>query len=382
MNKKKVLLTKNLLTMDGATKIVYDLIHEMDKETDDISFDWFLYSPDGHDNVKRFREMGCRIFLDKTQKERKKKSKLLYFATKYIKIIKFLKKQKYDVIHINTDDMFRFDLLIAARIAGVPVRIIHSHNSQGENMKGIRGKKFLQNAAKVLVEHNATELVACSESAAKWMYTKKGAKRAVVLNNGIDVEKYRYNEEWRKNIRHQLGVADNEVLLGNIGRLSEQKNHAFLIKSFAALTEKCPKAKLLIIGEGPLLPDIKAEIAELGIGDRVILIEKTDNANEYYSAMDLFVMTSIHEGLPLVGVEAQAAGLSCVFSDAITRELMISDKVSFLALSEGEDKWAEALEKVIESPALVDRNRADMVRDKGYDITSSAEKLKRLYTRS
>jgi glycosyltransferase involved in cell wall biosynthesis len=86
--------------------------------------------------------------------------------------------------------------------------------------------------------------------------------------------------------------------------------------------------------------------------------------------MDLFVMTSIHEGLPLVGVEAQAAGLSCVFSDAITRELMISDKVSFLALSEGEDKWAEALEKVIESPALVDRNRADMVRDKGYDITS------------
>ncbi|SEF84308.1 Glycosyltransferase involved in cell wall bisynthesis [Eubacterium ruminantium] len=380
--KRKVLLAKNLLTSDGATKVIYDLISDIKKNSDDISFDWYLYSPDGHDNAKRFKELGCRIYLDKKQRELKKRSKLLYFATKYIRIVKFLKKQKYDVIHINTDDMFRFDLLVAAKLAGVPVRIIHSHNSQGENMKGIRGKKALQKAAKWMVDRSATVEMACSESAADWMYSKKGRQNAVILKNGIDIEKYSFDEVSRNEIRKTLGIADDIILLGNIGRFSEQKNHKFLVEVFEELCKRSDKYRLLLIGEGSLFSDIKEQIEKVGLADRVFLPGVIENADKYYSAMDMFVMTSIHEGLPLVGVEAQASGLISIFSDSITRELAITDKAEFISLDEGSTAWAEKIEKSAESADPGRRTgAAEVLREKGYDKAESARILEKIYNR-
>ena len=379
MSKKKVLLTKYKLESDGATKVIYDLVSAIKKDSD-IQFDWFLYSPDGHTNARQFKDMGCNIYLDKKQKERKQRSKLLYHLTKYIRIIKFLKKQHYDVIHINTDNMFRFDMLLCARIAGIPVRMIHSHNSQSENTNGYRGNKLLQDIARKCIDHTATVKLACSESAAEWMYSKKSAKKAVVLKNGIDIERFSFNEAARKAVRSDLGISDDITLLGNVGRFSEQKNHKFLIQVFSELNKINPSVRLLLIGEGELMDEVKAQVKELGLEDKVIMPGTSDRVNELYSAMDIFVMTSSFEGLPLVGVEAQTAGLPSVFSDAITTELGLTDKARFIPLEKGSKYWAEEINDIIKNTARSNnRDTATVIRECGYDKKQSALILEKIY---
>ncbi len=380
MSKKKVLLTKYKLESDGATKVIYDLISAIQDHNDDIHFDWFLYSPDGHTNARQFKDMGCSIYLDKNQRERKQRSKLLYHLTKYIRIIKFLKKQHYDVIHINTDNMFRFDMLLCARIAGIPVRMIHSHNSQSENTKGYRGNKLLQNIARKCIDHTANVKLACSESAAEWMYSKKSAKEAVILKNGIDTERFSFNAAAREAVRKELGLSDDITLLGNVGRFSEQKNHRFLIQVFSELNKLNPSVRLLLIGEGELYDSVKAEVRELGLEDKVMMPGTSDRVNQLYFAMDIFVMTSSFEGLPLVGVEAQTAGLECVFSDAITDELKVTDKARFISLDKGSRYWAEEINNIIkDSVGTADRFTADTVRACGYDKNRSAMILEQIY---
>ena len=379
MKKTKVLLTKLKLESDGATKVIYDLISSIQKDND-IQFDWFLYGSDGNTNAKQFKDIGCNIYLDKHQRERKKKLKFFYHINKYIRIIKFLKKQKYDVIHINTDNMFRFDMLVCAKLAGVPIRIIHSHNSQSENSKGFRGNKVLQLIARKIIDHSATVEMACSASAAEWMYSKKGLSKSVVLNNGIDIERFRFNESARQAVRKELGLTDDTILLGNVGRFSEQKNHKFLISVFEELSKLNPSVRLILIGKGELYQDICNQISDANLQDKVIMPGVSDEVNELYSAMDLFVMTSSFEGLPLVGVEAQTSGLTCVFSDAITKELQITDKTTFMSLDAGSKAWANKINSIISTLNLSDRSgAADVVRDHGYDKNQSAELLAEIY---
>ena len=379
MSKTKVLLTKLRLESDGATKVIYDLISTIKSNSNDFEFDWFLYSPDGHTNAKQFKDLGCKIYFDKKQKERKK-SKIFYHLTKYIRIIKFLKRQKYDVIHINTDNMFRFDMLACARLAGIPVRIIHSHNSQSENLKGFRGNKVLQKIARFIIDHTATVKLACSKPAAEWMYSKKGSSDSIILKNGIDTDRFRFNESSRISIRREYNIDDDTVLLGNVGRFVEQKNQLFLINVFSELLKINPSSRLLLIGEGKLELAINNEIRKLNLQGKVIMPGTNDRINDFYSAMDIFVFPSLFEGLGIVAIEAQTSGLQTVCSNVVPTEVKLTDLVEFVPLSAGHKKWAQIINNLSHSLNITTRNDAgDKVKNAGYDKNSSATILKNIY---
>ena len=183
-----------------------------------------------------------------------------------------------------------------------------------------------------------------------------------------------------KRYAKKLGLTDDTILLGNVGRFSEQKNHKFLISVFEELSKLNPSVRLILIGKGELYQDICNQISDANLQDKVIMPGVSDEVNELYSAMDLFVMTSSFEGLPLVGVEAQTSGLTCVFSDAITKELQITDKTTFMSLDAGSKAWANKINSIISTLNLSDRSgAADVVRDHGYDKNQSAELLAEIY---
>lgn len=202
-------------------------------------------------------------------------------------------------------------------------------------------------------------------------------KQFYYIHNGIEINKFEFNYEVRERIRKELNI-ENRFVVGHVGRFFKQKNHEFLIDIMNTLIKKEPNAVLLLIGIGELQDSIKKKVIESGIEDKVIFFGASDNVNELLQAMDVFVMPSFHEGLPVVGIEAQAAGLPCIFSDTIAHEVNISGSVEFLSLKNDSTYWAD---KVINSKVnnLERRKNADRVRSAGYDIQSTADDLTNIY---
>lgn len=220
----------------------------------------------------------------------------------------------------------------------------------------------------------ANRYLACSQLAAVWMYGKDLADsgKVTVINNAIDLSKYAFHPEKRKTLRKALGLGD-EFVVGHVGRFMFQKNHAFLLDAFAAALKKKPHMVLLLIGDGTLRPKMEEKVQQLGIGAQVKFLGLRSDVQDLYNAMDLFVLPSHYEGLPVVGVEAQANGLSCLFSTAVTRE---TKNAVFFDLSQGAERWAE---KIVSSTGERNPEVEQEMREAGFDIDASALKLKHMY---
>ena len=184
-----------------------------------------------------------------------------------------------------------------------------------------------------------TVRLACGEDAGKWLYREQ---KFTVLNNGIETNKYLFSDSVRSITRKELGVKENEILLGHIGNFIEQKNHTFLIDIFSEVHRTNPEFKLLLISDGMLMPTIKDKVHSLELDDAVVFLGKTMNVQNYLSAMDLFLLPSLHEGLPLVLVEAQASGLTCVVSDTVAREADLTETSWYLPISTVEP-WSKII---------------------------------------
>ncbi len=291
---------------------------------------------------------------------------------------KIAKNNDYDVIHIHAQDAFiAFTYYLAVKPFCKKI-IIHSHCTGTDVNSGVlmKLKRFLHKVCRCLLNSKKVIRLACSKAAGEWMYPPK--YKFEVINNGIDVKKFTYNEEVRNRIRSELKV-DNKFVIGNIGRFSIQKNHEFLLDIFNEVLKKNPNAVLLLIGDGPLENKIKEKTKNLGIEKSVIFYGTTSSTNELYQAMDCFVLSSLFEGLPIVLVEAQAAGLKTLCSDAITQEAKITGLLDYLPLSGTQEKWAE---KIL---SYNDRyERKDLfkeVKNAGYDIKQSAKRLEEIYVR-
>ena len=168
-----------------------------------------------------------------------------------------------------------------------------------------------------------------------------------VVNNAIDVDKFKYDEKIRKEKRKELNIKDNQLVIGHIGRFVQQKNHEFLIDIFNEIYKQDKNAILLLIGEGPLKEEIQNKVNELGLDKNVKFLGQRSDANELYQAMDAFVLPSLYEGLPVVGVEAQAAGLPCFFSTDMTKETEILDSTKFISLTHKSKYWADKILKEV-----------------------------------
>ena len=191
------------------------------------------------------------------------------------------------------------------------------------------------------------------------------------------MSKFKFQSEIREKIRKSLGV-ENDFVIGHAGRFSTQKNHIFLLKIFKYIydIDADADAVLILFGVGELLDDIKSEANCLGISDRIIFYGASSEMEKMYMAMDVFVMPSLHEGLPVTGIEAQASGLPCVFADTITREVDITSTSKFLSLNMDAAIWAK---NIMECKGKERVDSLKLLKQEGYDIEDTAHMVENFY---
>lgn len=280
----------------------------------------------------------------------------------------------HQVVHVHTASPTSFVYLLAARLAGKPVRVVHSHATDLESPPGSLQHR-IHGVLQPALRWTATDLLACSRAAGDWLYGVRARPSVRVLPNAIDVERFRFSPVLRQQLRRRLGVEDR-LVIGNIGRFAEQKNHKLLVEIFAEIVRLDQSAVLLLVGEGPLVEGVKSQVNAAGLTDRVQFLGLRDDIPGLLQAMDLFLLPSLFEGLPLVLVEAQAAGLPCLASATITDEVRLTELLRFLGLEQGPDVWAA------EALAMAnDRRRSDtaLIGEVSYDIRIAAERLGAFY---
>ena len=288
---------------------------------------------------------------------------------------KVLKEGNYKIIHSNINTLSVFSLF-AAKCAGVPVRIAHSHSTTNKKEKK---KNLMKQVLRPFSKVFATDYMCCSELAGRWLFGNKEYDKGNVylLNNAIDLDKFKYNESLRKTKRKELGIKDDTLVIGHIGRFVAQKNHDFLIDIFNEIHKKNNNSILLLAGQGPLMDDIKNKVKELNLEDSVKFLGQRNDANELYQAFDVFLLPSLYEGLPVVGVEAQAAGLLCYLSDDMTKENKVLDITKFMSLNNTPEEWADNILDDVKKYKRIDTSKE--MTAKNFNIKEEAKKLEEYY---
>lgn len=295
---------------------------------------------------------------------------------KYHKALKrVLKEGNYKIIHSNINTLSVFSLF-AAKCAGVPVRIAHSHSTTNKKEKK---KNLMKQVLRPFSKVFATDYMCCSELAGRWLFGNKEYDKGNVylLNNAIDLDKFKYNESLRKKKRKELGIKDDTLVIGHIGRFVAQKNHDFLIDIFNEIHKKNNNSILLLAGQGPLMEDIKNKVKDLNLDDSVKFLGQRNDANELYQAFDVFLLPSLYEGLPVVGVEAQAAGLLCYLSDDMTKETKVLDITKFMSLDNTPKEWADNILDDVKKYKRIDTSKE--MTAKNFNIKEEAKKLEEYY---
>jgi len=230
-----------------------------------------------------------------------------------------------------------------------------------------------------LLVYFTTDFMACSEDSAKWLFGNRFAlSKVLVINNGIKSALYSFNNEIRDEMRHQLHISDQCVLLGNVGRFTKIKNQKFIVDLVEYAREQKNDVKACLIGSGEELDAVQQYICERYLEDDVILPGLTDKVRDYLMAFDCYVLPSIYEGLPVSGIEAQATGLPCVVSKSVDSKLDISGHVTFLDLADGYKVWWQ---EIVKSVSGKRSDMGDKVRIAGYDISFNAKKISEVYAR-
>ena len=280
----------------------------------------------------------------------------------------YLKNNRFDVVHVNGNSTTMAIELFAAKLAKVKLRIAHSHNTTTED-------PTINTILNPLFKYSINGRLACNDAAGRWLYKSNDF---VVIRNGIDLDKYKYSYKNRLKIRKQLGIDENEILLGHIGVFNFQKNQSFLIK----LLNKLPQNyKLILIGDGADKESVEEKVKKNNLTNRVIFTGNVDNIPAYLSAMDLFLLPSRFEGQPFVLIEATASGLKNIVSDKVSKETNICDNTTYLNL----EKLSDWKNKVMDSQSY-DRNQLSnqnsmILKSKEYDISSNVSKLIEFYNK-
>ncbi|WP_195891591.1 glycosyltransferase family 1 protein [Bittarella massiliensis (ex Durand et al. 2017)] len=278
----------------------------------------------------------------------------------------------YKIVHSHLDALSSLPLR-AAQSVGVPVRIAHGHN----NNFAVDLKFPMRMILKKSIHRYATDYMGCSPEALQFMFGKYG-EQGVVLKNAIDTSKFVFNSSTRNTVREQLKLTD-EFVVGHVGRFSAQKNHMFLLEVFSQLLKRRPNSILILIGEGQLQEKVEKRAKELHIEGKLLFMKSQNNVNELMQAMDVFVLPSLFEGLGIVLIEAQAAGLSCLTSQGVvSEETRVTELIHYLPLKDGAARWAEAVENMY----VERKDRKDMSKEivsSGFEIKRNAQWLQTYY---
>lgn len=355
----RVLQVVNIMDRAGLETVIMNYYRKIDRAQ--IQFDFLTHRPADGAYDDEIHSYGGEIY----------RAPRLY-PQNYVDYFVFMKKffhehPEYRIVHSHIDTMSAFPLS-AAKKAGIPIRIGHSHSSRLD--KDL--KLPIKYLAKLFMPHAANIYCACGEKAGEFMY---GHRNVHIIHNAIDTEKFMFDKNVRMKVRGELGLTDRFVV-GHVGRYYYVKNQSFLIEIFKELKKARPDAALLLVGKGEDEEKLRRQVKEQALEEDVhFLIDRAD-VNRLYQAMDVFVMPSYFEGLPVVGVEAQSNGLPCLFSDKISAEILITDQAEMMSLSRNAKEWAD---KIMTLKRSESSRCLSQVAAAGYDVTTEATKLVKWY---
>lgn len=344
----------------GIETFIMNVYRNIDREK--VQFDFLVHNMKREFFDDEIEKLGGKIYRC-TYKDDKD-------IFKYIKDLNmFFKKHKeYKIVHGHMQSMMPLYLLIA-KINNIPVRIAHAHNGSYE--KSIKG--FILHVFSRFSKCFSTNNWACSEIAGKYLFGKKPFE---VIYNGIDIKKFEFNEEVREQKRKELNIDDDIFVIGHIGRFELQKNHEFIIELFDRIFKVKSNVRLVLVGEGKLEKKIRDKIKKLNLENKVLFLGVRKDVSQLYQAMDVFVLPSLYEGLPVVGVEAQISGLPCFFSNNITREVKISKETFFEKIN---NRKIEIWEKMILEKINKNNDRKRKIFDDKFDIKRIVKEICELY---
>ena len=368
----RILNIVGIMDPGGIETLIMNIYRNIDRSK--VQFDFLTHK--GTDGVfdDEIRKMGGRIYKMPKLRDREKTYywKLLEYRRELIRFFK--EHQEYHVIHGHMTNTAAIYMPIAKKYGSVNCCISHSHLTQAR--PGLSGK--ITDILHKKIPKLATDYFACSEMAANWIYPKSLIEQGKVriIKNGVDPLKFDYDLDKAIQVREKLHL-ENKYVIGNVARFKTEKNHEFQIDIFNEVHKSIPNSVLMLIGEGELMKNIKEKVNVLGIEDSVIFMGVRQDVSDLMQAMDIFILPSLWEGLPVVGVEAQAAGLPVVMSTGVTRETDITGNVTFLDLSSGAHAWADEIVRIQDTYKR--KSMMEYIRKNGYDITVTAKWLQNFY---
>ncbi|MEY8446051.1 glycosyltransferase family 1 protein [Enterococcus ratti] len=358
---KRVLHFQGRMGRGGAESFMMNMYRKIDREK--IQFDFLIYDDyqDVQDYHAEIEKLGGRIFVVTNPKKN---------ILKYLhEVNKLLKKEQFDIAHNEVYFGGGINLWLAKR-NNIPIRIAHSHATEdGKGNSAVLGllRKYLHH----LLIKNATDLVAVSKEAGESLF---GDQKYVIVNNGVDFTQYQFSEEEKAAKKRELGLSDENLIIGNIGRMEEQKNQMFLLDIFEAVHQKNQQAKLLLIGNGSLKNQLLNKIDQLKLADAVLYLGEREDIPALLSIMDIFLLPSLYEGLPMVGIEAQVSGKKMVFADTISRDINLTPNTHFVSLNAPVTKWAEIL---LEKP-YTNEQTSKLAE---FDVSNTVKQMEKIYLR-
>ena len=362
----RVLHILHTMNRGGAENALMNYYREMDRTK--VQFDFLLTDPHHssfEDEIIRLGGMVYRV-----------PPLVIKNPFPYLKGVKrfFQEHPEYKIIHSHTSSKSVFPLWIAKTV-GIPIRISHSHNALSEG--GIMG--MIRNALMPFLKLTANVYMSCGEQAAEWLYGKKylNSGKVEIVHNVINAGLYRYNEKRRKQMRQELDISEEMSVVGHVARFSTQKNHLFALDIFNEFLKIHPNAIYMLVGDGENRSKILNKISELGISTKVKLIGVVSNVYDYEQAMDIFVLPSLCEGLPLSIIETQVSGLPCITTEGtVSSECSVTDLVKDVSLSLSPSEWAKVY---LESTFIKRKDRYNEISAAGYDSKTTAHTLQERY---
>ena len=327
----------------GVMSVIMNYYRHMDRTK--VQFDFLCFIPCEDSYEKEIKELGGRVFfIPKPGSSLNSISEIWKFFLNH--------KLEYQWFH-NHEVYLSFFLKPLSKICKIPHFIIHCHATKFSDR---RLAAFRNAALCIPIRFMQCTKFACSVAAGKFLFGNLAVQKGKVhiLHNGFELNPYFYNEEIRKKIRSQYQL-ENCFVIGHVGRFNKQKNHTFLIEMFAVLNKKNPNVRLLLIGDGPLKEEIEKRCYELHIENKVLFLGQRVDVENFYSAMDIFVLPSLYEGIGIALLEAQANGLYCLASDQVPIEAKLLENVEFLSLHK--EKWINEIQKIQQN--IIDYKRPD-----------------------
>lgn len=364
MEKIKVLYFVDRLRHGGIQQLIVEILRNVD--TKKVQIDLLVFD-DGetYPLEEVVKNLGVQLF---------KINAWIRTPLDYIKQAKALNKffsehHDYKAVHMHSSSK-NFMVLKYAKKYGIKIRIPHSHNIGFQSKNKI--KILVGDILKKPLKKYATHYFACSELAGKWLF---GNEKVKIIHNAVDYKRFKFNLEKRDELRKGLGI-ENKLVVGNVGRFTTQKNHTFLIDIFNEIHKQNEDTILMLVGIGEKEDEIKKKVQDLNLQDCVKFMGFCKNTNEMMWCMDMFLMPSLHEGLPVVGVEAQCTGLPCFMSkDVITKEIKIASNVQFISLENTSKEWAD----IILKSDLERKDNYKELKEAGYFIEQTVDELEKFY---